>query len=197
MSDSRNKEIGIRLSRIRNALKLSQYDMSKEFGVTNSAFSLYERGERPIPMFVLAPLCELYHISTDFLIGTASISSEAFSERLSSILSSSKKTIQSFLAENGLNKDTEPLYLSGCFIPSLNVIQILATYFECSCDYLLGSSTQSSPHTSIEITALIPRANDIDSFEGLDADLRAKAEGYLDSLRDIQKGRNAAKIQEA
>ena len=35
------------------------------------------------------------------------------------------------------------------------------------------------------------------SISDLDADLRAKAEGYLDSLRDIQKGRNAAKIQEA
>ncbi len=41
-----NKEIGLRIKRLRESKKLSQEDLSKSLNVSNSTISMYERGER-------------------------------------------------------------------------------------------------------------------------------------------------------
>ena len=55
---TRQKE-AIRLTNLREALKLSQREMAEEFQVTHGAIGLWQRGERTIPGPVLK-LIEIY-----------------------------------------------------------------------------------------------------------------------------------------
>lgn len=57
---SKNREqSGSRLIRLREKLGFSQREMAKEFGVTQGAIGLWERGERPITGPIMK-LIEIY-----------------------------------------------------------------------------------------------------------------------------------------
>lgn len=201
MEDTRNKDIGTRLSKIRNVLGLSQYTISKLFDITNSAFSLYERGERPIPMFILTAFCDRYGVSSDYLIGTSSLSPEIFTARLKrAIQECERKSITDFLRSNKLDDSLEPLYLSGCFIPNIDIVVKLSLYLECSSDYLLGLSDTpqsviappSQPPISIETRDIFRSP-----FDDLIGSYRDQAITYLNYLHQLQEAEMQASNKEA
>ncbi len=57
------------LSRKNN--KLSQAQVARHIGVSPSAISAYEQGESTPSVEILVRLAELYHVSTDYLLGVS------------------------------------------------------------------------------------------------------------------------------
>ena len=141
---------------------------------------------------VLFNLCEKFGVSIDYLLGCFSPFPDRFAERLKEVLRKREgKTLHEFAEVFDLDASTEKLLLSGKCFPSAKVLNNLCRYLNCSADYLIGLSDAMDQPTefpiSIGITA-IPRQQD-DPFADLDPDLRSKAEGYLDGLRDQQNAR--------
>ena len=53
----------------RGRKQLTKEDLSKSLGVSSKTYSSYVRGERPIPSDKLVMLAQLFHCSTDYLLG--------------------------------------------------------------------------------------------------------------------------------
>ena len=58
-----------RIKSLRTQAKLNQSDVAKMLGVTTSAYSMYERGEREIPNNYLVVLADKFNVTTDYLLG--------------------------------------------------------------------------------------------------------------------------------
>ena len=58
-----------RLSDLRQDRDLTQADVAKLLGTTQPQYSLYETGERDLPLAHLVVLADFYGVSTDYLLG--------------------------------------------------------------------------------------------------------------------------------
>lgn len=85
-------------------------------------------------------------------------------------------------------------YIAGRTEPSIDALVSICKALDTSSDYLLGLSETSSPQSSKGMLSEIVQRDPLDD---LDDDLRAKAEGYIASLRDIQQERTSDSKQEA
>lgn len=195
MTECLNEHFGQRLAAIREALELKQSNIGDALGCSNGAYSLYERNKRQPPLSVLFNLCEKFGVSIDYLIGCFSPFPDLFAERLKETLDRREgKTLHEFAEVFDLDSSTGKLLLSGKCFPSAKVLKNLCRYLNCSADYLIGLSDSMDPPNEVPISigiTTIPRQQD-DPFADLDPDLRSKAEGYLDGLRDQQNARRQA-----
>lgn len=62
-------KLGERLKDLRKANNLTQIQVAEKIGLTDSVVSFYERQERAPSPEVLVRFAELYHVSTDYLLG--------------------------------------------------------------------------------------------------------------------------------
>ena len=62
------------LKELRRGKGLTQADVAKYFGISQSAYSLYETGARRMPIAMLDALADLLDTSTDYILGRTSIS---------------------------------------------------------------------------------------------------------------------------
>lgn len=85
-------------------------------------------------------------------------------------------------------------YITGRTEPSIDALVSICKALDTSSDYLLGLAETSSPQSSKGMLSEIVQRDPLDD---LDDDLRAKAEGYIASLRDIQQERTSDSKQEA
>ena len=60
--------------RIKNEKR--QADIAALLGVTQTAYSRYERGVRSLPLTHLYTLCDYYHVSADYIFGRVQRHSE-------------------------------------------------------------------------------------------------------------------------
>ena len=58
-----------RLRELREDHDLSQNDVAKHLGMSQTGYSKYETGEVPPPVFVVIKLAKLYKTSTDYILG--------------------------------------------------------------------------------------------------------------------------------
>lgn len=58
-----------RLRDLREDADKSQLEIAKYLEISQQHYSLYERGERELPMHLFIRLAELYHVSLDYLAG--------------------------------------------------------------------------------------------------------------------------------
>ncbi|MDD3251257.1 MAG: helix-turn-helix transcriptional regulator [Lachnospiraceae bacterium] len=64
--------LGTRIQQLRTARNLSQPQLAKMLEVTSASVSAYELGERTPSLKVLMKLANLFHVSTDYLLGMPS-----------------------------------------------------------------------------------------------------------------------------
>ena len=196
MPEQLSEYFGARLAAIREALDLKQSDIGDKLGCSNGAYSLYERNKRQPTLSVLLNLCSVFGVSLDYLLGCLSPSPDLFSERLRTLLTMHPdKNLEDFAEEIGLDKSAAKLLVSGRCFPNAKVLKGLCRYLNCSADYLTGLSDMKPNPSSIGsfLNTSTPR----DPLSELDPDLRSKAEGYIDSLRETQALREAISKQEA
>ena len=65
-------DMGSKLKALRNENGLTQTQVAKRLGVAVSAVSSYESGVRYPSYSVLIKLSRMYHVTTDYLLGTKS-----------------------------------------------------------------------------------------------------------------------------
>lgn len=63
-----------RLKELRTQRGLSQRELGKRLGVTNSAISMYERGEREPDYETLEAIADLFNVNMNYLLGKDDIS---------------------------------------------------------------------------------------------------------------------------
>ena len=67
-----NIQLAANLRRLRNDHNYTQTQLGKKLNISRQAYSNYETGKREIPVHHLAALADLYHTSTDYLLGRTS-----------------------------------------------------------------------------------------------------------------------------
>lgn len=63
------KDFCVRLIESRKTSGLSQREVAEEVGITPSAYANYEHGTREPSLKILAIICEVLDVSSDFLLG--------------------------------------------------------------------------------------------------------------------------------
>jgi len=58
-----------RLKDMREDRELSQADVAKQLDISQQQYSMYERGEREIPLHHFITLAFFYNVSLDYLVG--------------------------------------------------------------------------------------------------------------------------------
>ena len=58
-----------RLRILRKEMKMSQSDVAEFLGIAQTVYSRYERGQNTIPLELLLKLCDLYAVSSDYILG--------------------------------------------------------------------------------------------------------------------------------
>ena len=59
----------VRLRELREASNMTQKDLGKVLSVRNTAVSQYESGTRQLDPDKICALCDLFHVSADYLLG--------------------------------------------------------------------------------------------------------------------------------
>lgn len=115
--------------------------------------------------------------------------SEVFASRLKGLIEKKELQQKSVAASLGLSPARFSAYVCNKSEPTLDILTRLCNLLGCSSDYLLGlSDTLQNEEPSSPV--IIPNIKiSRDPLADLDPDLKQKAEGYLDSLRDIQAAR--------
>lgn len=65
-------ELGKRIQKLRISRNLSQPQLAKMLEVTSASVSAYELGERTPSLKVLMKMANLFHVTTDYLLGMPS-----------------------------------------------------------------------------------------------------------------------------
>ena len=58
---------------LRKINSLSQEELADKIGVSRQTLSKYETGENEIPVAILEKLADIYHTSTDYLLGRTDV----------------------------------------------------------------------------------------------------------------------------
>lgn len=61
--------LGERLRELRQQRKMTQFDVARYLGITDSAYGYYEQGRREPSMDVLLKLSSLFGVTVDYLLG--------------------------------------------------------------------------------------------------------------------------------
>ena len=62
-------DIGNKLKKLRQQNKLSQKQVANIIGISDKALSTYETGLRQPPCDIVVSLANVYHVSTDYILG--------------------------------------------------------------------------------------------------------------------------------
>ncbi len=134
-----------RLQEYMQEKNLSQSDLAKETGINRSNISEF-LSEKHTPSYAyFTALLYYFNCSADYLLGIADIHTEErlhilppFSERLRVMLSERKISQMQLVKELPVSSSVLYKWLSGKAQPSTDTLIRLASYFECSVDYLIG-----------------------------------------------------------
>ena len=58
-----------RMKEIREDNDMNQTEVAKYLGIHQQTYSQYETGERVLPLLHLIKICELFHVSSDWILG--------------------------------------------------------------------------------------------------------------------------------
>lgn len=87
-----------------------------------------------------------------------------FKERLNEMIFYSKKSVGEIATDLNISKPTIYRYLNAHRTPKLNLLILLADYFNCSIDYLVGRTDNNHFYNKTEINFSISLQNTLQSF---------------------------------
>lgn len=122
-----------------------------------------------------------------------------FSQRLKDLRKQRNLSQKEFSDVLGISPVTLSHYENKKREPDLERLFSLCKRLKVSADYLLGLSDTETQLAQKEssISSLLDSSIPRDPLSDLDPDLRSKAEGYIDGLREAQASREATSQQEA
>ena len=73
--DENHNILGQRIRNLREDNDLTQRDLSQLIGLTPKMISFYENNQRTPPVDILLKLAKIFHVTTDYLLGNETVSS--------------------------------------------------------------------------------------------------------------------------
>jgi len=77
---------GERLKMLRESRSITQDELAEELGVSKQAVSQYERGVRRPDFETLSAICDLFNVSTDFMLGKSDHTTRLLNEQELSVV---------------------------------------------------------------------------------------------------------------
>lgn len=65
-------QLGIKIKKMREAMRLTQQELGQRIGVDKSLVSFWEKGERTPSLDLLIKIASVFHTTTDYLLGLSS-----------------------------------------------------------------------------------------------------------------------------
>ena len=134
-----------RLSELLTERNMRPAHLAKELGVTNKVISRYVNGERIPDLRMAIRLSEYFQCSIDFLLGRSDEGIGykpkaviSFKERLPYLMEFFHVTKYRLAKETPINESVIYDWQNGLYSPSLDSIIILADYFECTVEFIIG-----------------------------------------------------------
>lgn len=124
----------------------TQSSLAKAMGTPRAKISLYMSGKSVPDFKYLVALIEFFNCSADFLIGlkeepkreNAYKPVPSFKLHLRNLFEQKSKSQYSFIKEKEISWNTLHGWLTGKSLPSIENLKKLASFFDCSVDYILG-----------------------------------------------------------
>jgi len=140
--DSNTCDFKERLSDIMFERKMTTRELAEVSGCSQTSISAWTRGVYP-KLSNITKLADYLDCSIDFLLGRTDNTKILFSnksnfiERLKTLLLQEKIKVYSLQKECGVSNSMASKWQKGK-IPKLDTLIVLANYFDCSVDYLIG-----------------------------------------------------------
>mgnify|MGYP005782086277 FL=1 len=134
------------LQELMSERNLTQTSLAEAMGTCSSKLSSYITGNRAPNYDTLIQLVEFFHCSADFLLGIKEYPCEdidylpvpPFSQRLRTVLKEMNCTQYSFIKQTKISWGVFYNWLSGKSNPSVDNLVKIASFFDCSVDFVLG-----------------------------------------------------------
>lgn len=125
--------------------QISTETLAAKVGVDSTAIRKYLRGLRIPSVRVLVNLADYFNCTTDFLLGLEQENYKRqfkkcppFNERLAFLLKSKGKKKTQLQKQTNIPESAIYNWLRGDYEPSVENLDKIAEFFDCSIDYLLG-----------------------------------------------------------
>ena len=134
-----------RLKELMDEAELTTQELAKQTGIDQSAISRFLKAERLPNISSLVLLADLFHCTTDYLLGLSDILDErTFKERppffkqLEFLLGYFKISKYRLEKQTNFSEETVNRWHKGKYEPTVESLVRLAKYFNCSVDFILG-----------------------------------------------------------
>ena len=125
---------------------LTQTSLADAMNTCSSKISSYITGNRAPNYDTLVQLVEFFHCSADFLLGLKEdpcddvnyLPVQSFSVRLRTTLKERNCTQYAFVKQTKISWGVFYNWLSGKSLPSVDNLVKIASFFDCSVDFILG-----------------------------------------------------------
>ncbi|MBQ1935689.1 MAG: helix-turn-helix transcriptional regulator [Clostridia bacterium] len=126
------------LTLLRKEENLSQHDLARNLGLTRSAVSMYETGQREPDFETLEIFADYFNVDMDYLTGRSDVRLRTpildevkyFGAKLRTLRYRNRLTQEALADAVGLSKSTICLYEGGKREPSFDVLQKLSSFFD-------------------------------------------------------------------
>lgn len=142
-----------RIKELRLNAGLTQKELANKLGCNQTAVGKYEREELEPNLDTLKKLSSIFECSVDYLISkeynfcvihnsskdsSAEVKSAIFIERLKDLMIENNLNFNTLAKQTLIPVTTLSNYLNRGSLPSVTQLSILADFFKCSIDYLIG-----------------------------------------------------------
>ena len=132
---------------------MSQIELGKALGAGNVTISQYEKGTRKPDNEMLVKIANFFGVSIDYLLGSDAYkkSTTSFGQNLKKMRKQHGVTQGELANIVGIEKSSVSKYETANVIPSIDILKKIASVFNVSVDYLLGSEEQQKSTNEIPI----------------------------------------------
>ena len=134
-----------RLKDLMNEAEIKTPVLAEKTNLEQSVISKFLKAERMPSEKSLVTLADYFHCSTDYLLGLSDVLDEReykqrppFNEQLSFLLEHYNVTKYRLEKDTKLTEETVNRWHKGKYEPTVESLVRLATYFNCSVDFILG-----------------------------------------------------------
>ena len=134
-----------RLSELLTIANIKPTQLAKNLGVKSATITRYLSGIRKPRLEMLFKIADYFHCSIDFLLGRSDTGEHFdplplpdFKERFSFLLDFYKKSRYRLVKDTHIDESIIYDWQNGKFSPGIESLIVMADYFECSIEFILG-----------------------------------------------------------
>ena len=91
MANNDKQSVAMRLKLLRTEEGLTQNEVAEKLGVTQQTYSKYEKGTSNVDSVVLTKICNLYSVTSDYVLGISPTSGENLETLIKRVITTIKE----------------------------------------------------------------------------------------------------------